>query len=61
MKQIKAPYVFDWEYGIAVHTMLGNRTSSLTEGEVSPFLSISGENLWYILELQWGWPFKTRI
>ena len=25
IKQIKAPYLFDWEQGIALHTMLGNR------------------------------------
>ena len=61
MKQIKAPYVFDWEYGIAVHAMQGNQTSSLTEGDVSRFLSSCGGNLGYILELRRGWPFKTRI
>ena len=25
--------MFDWEYGIALHTMQGNRASSLSEGE----------------------------
>ena len=25
IKKIEAPYVFDWEYGIALHAMQGNR------------------------------------
>ena len=37
MKQIKAPYVFDWEHGIALHAMQGNLTSSLCDGKVSWF------------------------
>ena len=37
MKQIKTPYVFDWEHGIALHPMQGNRASSLHNGEVSWF------------------------
>ena len=39
VKQIKAPYLFDWEQGIALHSVQGNRTSSLSEGEVSWFFS----------------------
>ena len=35
VKQIKAPYDFDGEHGIALHTMQGNRDSSRGEGEVS--------------------------
>ena len=35
IKQIKAPYVFDWENAIALDTMLGNRTSSRREMNVS--------------------------
>ena len=43
IKQIKAPYVFDWEPGIVLHAMQRNRASSLTEGEVSRiFWSSSG-------------------
>ena len=30
-KQIKAPYLFDWDQGIALHAMQGNRASSLSE------------------------------
>ena len=32
VKQIKSPYRFDWEQGIALHAMQGNRASSLSEG-----------------------------
>ena len=41
--------------------MQGNRSSSLGMGEVLWFYSSCGGNLVYILELQWGWLFKTRI
>ena len=54
VKQIKAPYLFDWEQGIALHAMQGNRASSLSEGEVSWFFSSCGRNLGYILELWEG-------
>ena len=49
INQVKAPYMFDGEHGIALHTMQGNRASSHREGEVSCFFSICGENLGYIL------------
>ena len=61
IKQIKAPYIFDGEHGIALHAMLGNRATSHSEGEVSWIVSICGENLGYILDLLRGWPFKTRV
>ena len=32
VKQIKAPDLFVWEQGIALHAMQGNRASSLGEG-----------------------------
>ena len=53
--------MFDGEHGIALHTMHGNQTLSGGEGEVSWFFSSCGRNQVYILELQWGWPFKTCI
>ena len=53
--------MFDWEPGIALHEMKGNRASSRSEGEVSWFFSSCSRNLWYILELWQGWTFKTRI
>ena len=53
--------MFDWEYGIALQAMQGNRASSPDKGDVSwEFLSC-GRNLGYILELQWGWPFETPL
>ena len=61
VKQIKAPYVFDWEHGIDLHAMQGNRASSLSEGKVSWFFSSCDGNLGYILELWRGWLFKTRV
>ena len=54
VKQIKAPYLFDWEQGIALHAMYWNRASSLSEGEVSWFFSTWGGNLGYIIELGQG-------
>ena len=50
IKQIKAPYVFDWEQGIALHAMQGNWASSHSEGEVASFFSSCGGNFGYILE-----------
>ena len=54
VKQIKAPYLLDWEQGIALHAMQGNRASSLSEREVSWFFSSCGGNLGYVLELRRG-------
>ena len=53
--------MFDWELGIALNAVPGNRVSSLGEGEVSWVFSICGRNLGYILELRQGWPFETRV
>ena len=36
-KQIKAPYLFDWEQGIALHAVQGNRASSFSERKVMFF------------------------
>ena len=51
IKQIKAPYVFDWENAIALDTTQGNRASSRREGKVLWVFSSCGRNLGYILEL----------
>ena len=48
-QQIKAPYVFDWEHGIALHAVQGDRASSISEGDVSWFFSSCLGNLEYIL------------
>ena len=61
IKKIEAPYVFDWEYGIALHAMQGNRASSPSEGDVSYDFSSFGRNRGYIRELQRGWPFETPL
>ena len=53
--------MFDWEHGIGVHPMQWIRASSPTEGDVSWDFSSFNRNLWYILELQLGWPFKTPL
>ena len=58
---IEAPYVFDWEYGMALHAMQGNRASFPREGDVSYDFSSCGRNLGYIRELQRGWPFETPL
>ena len=53
--------MFDWEHGIALHAMEGNRASSPGEGDVSLDISSCGRNLWYILELEQRWPFETTL
>ena len=53
--------MFDWEYGVSLHAMQGNRPSSPGEGDVSWDFSSCSRNLGYILELQRGWPFKTPL
>ena len=53
--------MFDFEHGIALHTMLGIRASSPAEGDVSWDFSSWGRNLGYILELQRGWSFETPL
>ena len=45
IKKIKAPYVFNWENGIALHAMQWNRASFPSEGDVSYDFSSCGRNL----------------
>ena len=45
IKKIEAPYVFDWEYRIALHAKQGNRASFPSEGDVSYDFSRCGRNL----------------
>ena len=61
IKKIEAPYVFDWEYGMALHAMQENRDSFPSEGDVSYDFSSCSKNLGYIHELQRGWPFETPL
>ena len=51
--------MFDWEHGIALYPMQGIQGSFPAEGDVSWDFTSCSRNLGYILELQWGWPFKT--
>ena len=53
--------MFDWEYGIALHAMQGNRASFPSEGDVSYDFSSSSKHLGYIRELLRGWPFETPL
>ena len=59
--QIKAPSLFVWEEGIALHAMQGNRASSLSERQVSWFFSSFSGNMGYVLELRRGRPLKTFV
>ena len=34
IKEIKVPYMFDWEHGIPLYAMQGNQASSCGEGDV---------------------------
>ena len=61
IKQIKAPYMFDWEHSIAMQGMQENWASSPGEGEVSWFFSSCGGKLGYILELRRGWSFIALV
>ena len=61
IKQIKAPYLLDWEHEIALHAMQGNQASSCCEGEFSLFFSSYSRNLGYILELWWGRSFQPCV
>ena len=56
IKKIEAPYMFHWEYGIALHAMHGKQASFPSEGDVSYDFSSCSKNLGYIRELQRGWP-----
>ena len=61
IKQIEAPYVFDWENAIALDTKQGNWASSRREWIVSCVFSSYGRNLVYILELQRGCTIETLV
>ena len=61
IKQIEAPYVFDWENAIAADTVQGNQASSHRDWKDSWVFSSCGRNLGYILELLRGCPFETGV
>ena len=51
----------DIEHRIALHAMHSNRATFRSKVEVSWIFSSFGGNLWYILELWHGKPFKIRL
>ena len=53
--------MFDWENGITLHAMQGNRASFPSEGDVSYDFSSCGRNLGYIRELEQGLPFDIEL
>ena len=61
VKQIKAPYLFDWEQGTALHAVQGNRASSFSERQLSGFFSSCSGKLGYVLELRRGKTLKTFV
>ena len=53
--------MFDWEHGIALHTVQGIRALTPAEGDDSWDFLCCSRNLGYILELQRGWTFETPL
>ena len=53
--------MFDWEYGIVLHAMQGNRALFPRERDVSYDFSRCSKNLGYIREIERGWPFETPL
>ena len=51
VKEVKAPFLFDVEHGIALQAMHVNQASSWGECEVSCFFSSCSQNLGVLLEL----------
>ena len=43
VKQIKAPYLIDWEQGMALHAMQRNRASSFRAGSLMVFVELQRE------------------
>ena len=58
-KQIKAPYLFDSEQGVALHAVQGNQASSFSERKVWWFFSSCIGMLGYVLKLRRGKSLKT--
>ena len=61
IKEVKAPFMFDKEHGLALQAMQANHASPHCEAEISWFFLSCGGNLQNVLELRWGWPCKTRV
>ena len=50
IKPMEAPYMFDWEHGIAMHPVQGIWALTPAEGDDSWDFSSCNRNLGYILE-----------
>ena len=61
IKKFEAPYIFDWEHGIALHAMQGNPASFHSAEDVSYDFSSCSKNLGYICELQRGCHSKLHF
>ena len=61
VKHIEAPYMVEWEYGIALHPMQGIHALTPAEDDVPWYLSSCSRNLGCILELQRRWVFETPL
>ena len=61
VKQIKAPYLFNWEQEIALHAVQGKEESSFSEWEVCWFFSSCSGKLGYGLELRRGKSLNTFV
>ena len=61
INEIKAPYVFDWEHGVALHAVHGNRPSSPGKrGSFMVFLELRQEPGVYS-RVTGGWPFESPV
>ena len=58
-KQIKAPCLFDWEQGIALHTMQGNRASPLSNRKF-PVFSLVAAGTWGTFS-SYGWDGHSKL
>ena len=59
VKKIKAPYVFDWEYGIALNAMQGNRASFPARGMSHTISRVAAGN-WGIFA-RYSWDGHSKI
>ena len=59
VKQKKAPYLIDWEQGIALQALQGNRASSFSEWEVWWFFSSCSGKLGYFSRVSAGEDIKS--
>ena len=61
VKHIEAPYVFDWEHGIALHPMQGIRALTHADGDVSWDFSSCSRNLGIVSSYSWDGRSKLHL